>query len=76
MFQHAFKKYRNQVLTALSFGVLLLSSQSAFAATTAVDDLKTEADKLDDVYAAVVPMAVASIVFSIGAMLIKRIAFA
>lgn len=68
--------YYRQIVVICSVFVTFFTSQSAFAYTTAIDDLKIEADKLDDIYGAVVPLAVSSIVFSIGAMLIKRIAFA
>lgn len=55
---------------------LTLCPLAAFAeGTTAVDQLKTEAAKVSGIYDDVVPVAVGSIVFSIGAIIIKRVAF-
>lgn len=57
--------------------VLVLAPSVAFAAdTTPVDTLKTETGKLTGVYDAVVPLAIGSSVFSIGMLLLKRVAFA
>ena len=44
-------------------------------AVTPVDQLETEMDKLSDVYDDVVPVAIGAAAFSIGMILIKRIAF-
>jgi hypothetical protein len=56
-------------------GVLAVSATGAYA-QSAVTQLVTEADQIDGVYDAIIPAAVGSIVFSIGAMMIKRVAFA
>ncbi len=44
-------------------------------ATTPVDQLEAEMDKLTDVYDDVVPVAIGAAAFSIGMVLVKRIAF-
>jgi len=48
---------------------------SPVLATSPIDDLQTETDKLSDVYDDIVPVAVGAAVFSIGMMMIKRVAF-
>jgi hypothetical protein len=43
---------------------------------TAVDDLKTEVDKVDGIFDVIQDPVVASMAFAAGAMLIKRIVYA
>lgn len=62
------------VLPALVVTAVVFSPLNADA--TPVDDLETEAAKVTDVYAAVVPVAVGAAVFGIGMAIIKRVAFA
>lgn len=59
------------------FGTALLLSLTAAktAVATPVDDLEAEMDKLTDVYDDVVPVAIGAAAFSIGMVLIKRVAF-
>lgn len=58
---------------ALSFAVMMPSHSQADI--TAVDDLKTETTKVAGIYNDVLPVAIGSTVFGIGAILVKRIAF-
>lgn len=73
-----FSKSAKIGLTGLALGTVLIAAppQPVFAATTTpIDLLVTETGKLPGVFDKVVPVAIASTVFAIGAVLIKRIAF-
>jgi uncharacterized membrane protein YedE/YeeE len=59
-------------LLALSFGSTV---QAQTASTGAIDQLKTDTAKVAGIYDDIVPVAVGSTVFGIGAILVKRIAF-
>jgi hypothetical protein len=74
MFKNLKSKLALAAAPVLLAGGLFLSSPVG-ATTTAVDKLSTEAEKVAGIYDDIVPVAVGSIVFSIGAMLVKRIAF-
>ncbi len=61
---------------AIILGNLIVPVESlAQDATSPVDELETEVAKLDDIYDDVLPVAIGSMAFSIGAVIIKRIAF-
>ena len=57
-------------------GMALAMSIMPSAHATAVDDLKTEVDKVDGIFDTVKDPVVASMAFAAGAMLIKRIVYA
>ena len=67
----------------LKFSPLVLSGLLAFsapalsqdAAGSAVDDFSAEVDKLDGIASAVIPTAIGIMVFSGGAVLVKRVIF-
>lgn len=75
------KKKNNFAKVALASLVvgssLFLAVSPSFAATTTtpIDDLAIEVNKVDGIFDALVGPAVASTVFAIGAVLVKRIAF-
>ncbi len=60
-----------------TFALALLLSGIAIApaAATAVDDLKTETDKISGIYDKVLPTVVGATVFSMGATVLKRVIF-
>ena len=60
-------------LSVLTAGLVLCSG--AYAQNSPIDDLETETAKLTDVYDSIVPVAVGAAVFSVGMMMIKRVAF-
>lgn len=64
-------------VAGLIVGLTLASAQPSFALTVAgpIDQLKLESAKVAGVFDLVVPTAVASTVFAIGAALLKRVAF-
>ena len=68
-----FKKITSGFLisSALVASPVVVNAQVA----TPVDQLETEMDKLSDVYDDIVPVAIGAAAFSIGMILIKRIAF-
>lgn len=75
------KKQKRQ-LAKLVFSTLLVTgvvaiAQPSFAVTIVgpIDQLKLETAKVQGVFDLVVPTAVASTVFAIGAVLLKRVAF-
>jgi hypothetical protein len=65
---------------AIAFLVIATSGMAMIASSpvqaTAVDDLKTEVDKVDGIFDTVQDPVVASMAFAAGAMLIKRIVYA
>ena len=67
------KKFTSSFLitSALVASPVVVNAQVA----TPVDQLETEMDKLSDVYDDIVPVAIGAAAFSIGMILIKRIAF-
>lgn len=69
-------KLKNAVSIFLIVGSFLVVPKIVNAQTTTpVDQLETEMLKLNDVYDDVVPVAIGAAAFSIGMILIKRIAF-
>ena len=65
-----------QILFSAAVVSTLAVAPKAFAQTvTPVDQLESEMDKLTDVYDDIVPVAIGAAGFSIGMVLIKRIAF-
>lgn len=68
---------KSRLVSSLAAVSIALLPMAAFAegTVTPVDTLKTETGKLTTVYDSVIPVAVGSLVFSIGAVLVKRIAF-
>ena len=70
---------KNKLSTVVAGSVLALGvvaiAPKVNAQTTPVDQLKTEVNKLSDVYDQVLPVAIGAMAFSIGAVIIKRIAF-
>lgn len=68
------KSLKKAVFSAAVVGTLAIAP-SAFAQTTPVDQLETEMDKLSDVYDDLVPVAIGAAAFSVGMILVKRIAF-
>ena len=70
------KKIASSSLIALALvggGAVAVNGQTA--TETPVDKLENEMDKLSDVYDDIVPVAIGAAAFSIGMVLIKRIAF-
>jgi hypothetical protein len=61
-------------LVAATGGMTMIASAPAQA--SAVEDLKTEIDKVDGIFDTVKDPVVASMAFAAGAMLIKRIVYA
>jgi hypothetical protein len=67
---------RKIILPICAFAGVLALASGVQAQSSPVSQLVTEADQIEGVYDAIIPAAVGSIVFSIGAMMIKRVAFA
>lgn len=64
------------LIGAIILGSLALPVKSfAQDSNSPIDELETEVAKLDDIYDDVLPVAIGSMAFSIGAVIIKRIAF-
>ena len=54
----------------------VVTSQPVFAQTTTpIDDMSTEIAKVDGIADAVIPLAIATVVFGIGALIVKRFAY-
>jgi len=53
----------------------LVISQPAAAQTTPIDDLSTEVAKVDGIATGILPLAIGSVVFGMGAMLVKRFVY-
>lgn len=68
-------KIKNALITTAVLGSLTFAGGAMAQSTTPVDDLEAEMDKLTDVYDDVVPVAIGAAAFSIGMVLIKRVAF-
>ena len=69
-------KSTKKLLFSVALVSVLAVTPKAFAQTTTpVDQLESEMDKLTDVYDDVVPVAIGAAAFSIGMVLVKRIAF-
>ncbi len=68
-------KHTKKLLFSAALLASLAISPSAFAKDTPVDQLEQEMDKLSDVYDDLVPVAIGAAAFSIGMVLVKRIAF-
>lgn len=66
---------RNRLFGFLVFSIIALGFTGEAQAQTAIDELKTEADKVTTITDAVLPVAVSTTVFSVGAVMLKRIAF-
>lgn len=62
-------------LLAISALTLSVAAIPAIANATPVDDLKSEMTKMEGIYEKVLPVAIGSMAFSIGAAIIKRVAF-
>lgn len=56
-------------------GLTLVAMQPVSAQTTPIDDMATEVAKVDGIADAVIPLAIASVVFGVGALIIKRFAY-
>jgi hypothetical protein len=69
-----------QVCLGVAAGSLLLAgaayAQDGGGGSSPIDQLTTETDKVTDVYDAITPAAVGSMIFGVGAMMVKRVAFA
>lgn len=70
-------KFKKLASSFLVVGVILSAPIAVRAdeGATPVDQLETEMLKLNDVYDDIVPVAIGAAAFSIGMILIKRIAF-
>lgn len=69
------KKAKNLIFAAAILGSLSVAPKAFAQTVTPVDQLETEMDKLTDVYDDIVPVAIGAAAFSIGMVLVKRIAF-
>lgn len=67
---------KKTLATAAFLGALTFAP-AAFAqsAETPLDDLETEMAKMEDVYDNITPVAIGAAAFSIGMIIIKRVAF-
>ena len=68
-------KHTKKIIFSAALLASLAVAPSAFAKDTPVDQLEAEMDKLSDVYDDLVPVAIGAAAFSIGMVLVKRIAF-
>ena len=70
-------KPNKYTLAALSTGLFVATPSLVTAqSSTPIDVFETEVLKLSDIYDVLVPVAVGAMVFSMGALLAKRIVFA
>lgn len=71
------KKAKKLIFAVAVLGSLSVASSASaqLGSNTPVDQLETEMDKLTDVYDDLVPVAIGAAAFSVGMILVKRIAF-
>lgn len=72
-------KLKQKIAIGLCSATLVLGGAlgaQAQTATSPVDDLITETDKLDGIYDTVLPVAVGAMAFAMGAGILKRVAYA
>jgi hypothetical protein len=63
------------IFTMAGLAIALMAAPAYAEGESAIDDLKTESDKLSDVVDAVQPVAISVGVFSFGMMMIKKMVF-
>lgn len=70
------KKNLKKALVGTVFGATLAFAPASFAQdATPLDDLEVEMAKMEDVYDNITPVAIGAAAFSVGMIIIKRVAF-